>query len=478
MNTSMQSRFGRALYEALPEVYRTRDKQDKNSVAHLAAYLDSCGTLLDAIYNSLDQRYKDCFPETCQEWLLPYFAELLGASTLSPHIEGRRKEITHAIAWRQSKGSLSTIAQIAKEIGCFEKLVMQEGWKRVARTARVDGSFVSPTVVNLRKKIPQDFVDHRNTAVCSVDVRKPDWRQGHANPHAVLLYASPYPGFFANEEVVHFKWKNVTKNASEDNVDNWFEKREDSILPSEFMKMSFDKNTGIWHFFKKPGVTQTIHIKGSKKLKAADSSNPSFQYHFTELNLDDELKVTKGTRLVLEKLAARKVVIEGSAASGIPTLIARDCLLQNVIARTSLVQLIYCTAMDNLVTDYVEASDCIFTGTLHEDLKQNNPPRNDHVRYSRHAQEDSFGDFVGNTTEVPVFYTREWGEPGCGVIHPISPKSICNGAEDGGEMGAYHHRAYVLAWEAVTRKLLEYLPVGMNAVLIPDEILRSTARTL
>jgi len=80
---------------------------------------------------------------------------------------------------------------------------------------------------------------------------------------------------------------------------------------------------------------------------------------------------------------------------------------------------------------------------------------------------------AGNSTDRPEFYTMEWGKPGCGVIHPVSPESICHGAEDSGEMGAFHHRAYVLAWEAVARKLIDYLPVGMSVALIPDETLRN-----
>ena len=482
MNDLTQSRFGRALYEALPEIYRTRD--DSDGEGHLAAYLDSCGKLLDAVYNSLDQRYKDCFPETCQEWLLPYFAELLGASTLSPHIEGRRKEIMHAVAWRQGNGSLKTIEQIAEEVGGFEKLIVREGWKRVARTARVDGPDASPAVADLRGKIPLDFAGHRNTAVCSVDVRNPDWRHGHANPRAILLYASPYTGFFPDEEAVAFEWKYSTINGSPDDVNSWFE--EGPVLPGDFMELEYVDASKTWHFRKKPGVTKTITItvkregksRGIKTLEAANPPDPPFHYHFTELNLDDELKVAKGTHLALEKLAARKITIEGSAGSNIPTFIANDCLLQTFSAPSSLARLVYCTVLDESTADRIEASDCIFTEMLYEDVNKKRPPVSDKIRYSRYGRRETcFGSIAGNTVEIPVFYTKEWGGPGCGVIHPASPKFICNGAEDGGEMGAFHHRAYVPAWEAVTQKLLDSLPVGMNAALIPDETSPKNAQT-
>ena len=49
-----------------------------------------------------------------------------------------------------------------------------------------------------------------------------------------------------------------------------------------------------------------------------------------------------------------------------------------------------------------------------------------------------------------------------------SPDAIRFGAEDGSEMGAYHHRYYSLKWEAVLDKMREFLPVGIDPVLIQD----------
>jgi hypothetical protein len=467
MNAPMQSRFGRALYEALPEVYRTRDGLacDKGGgEGHLAAYLDSCGKLLDVIYNSLDQRYKDCFPETCQEWLLPYFAELLGTTALSPHLEGRREEIMHAVAWRQGKGTLRTIEEIARKIGGFETLLVQEGWKRVARTANIDSLFVSPEIVDLHKKSPKDFAGHRNTAPHSVDVRKPSWLHGHANPYAILLYVLPFSGFFAGGEIVNFQWKNVTVNGSQD-IDSWFDTRKSPVLPSELMGLEYDGKENAWFFYKKPGVKKIIHIGGNKELK------PAARYRFAELNLDGSLTVPTGAYLVLEKLAAREIHVNNNTTNTpLSGLIANDCLLKAVHAPNSFVQLAYCTVLDEMFAELLKANGCIFMEALYKNGQKKNPSPGE-IRYSRHSQEEVFGRFAGNTMETPVFYSQEWGKPDCGVMHSALPESIRYGAEDGGEMGAFHHRTVVLAWEAVIRKLADYLPAGMNVALIPDETL-------
>jgi len=63
----------------------------------------------------------------------------------------------------------------------------------------------------------------------------------------------------------------------------------------------------------------------------------------------------------------------------------------------------------------------------------------------------------------PVF-----GEPGCATLHPATAEAIRFGAEDGSEMGAYHSRRYSLLLAAVQDKLNDFLPVGMEAVIIPD----------
>ncbi|NNK00749.1 MAG: hypothetical protein HKP58_10080, partial [Desulfatitalea sp.] len=44
------------------------------------------------------------------------------------------------------------------------------------------------------------------------------------------------------------------------------------------------------------------------------------------------------------------------------------------------------------------------------------------------------------------------------------------GAEDGGELGAYHHRRYCGRQDAVVEKLKAFLPVGTIPVLIVDPV--------
>ncbi|PIV87806.1 MAG: hypothetical protein COW48_09530, partial [Hydrogenophilales bacterium CG17_big_fil_post_rev_8_21_14_2_50_63_12] len=75
------------------------------------------------------------------------------------------------------------------------------------------------------------------------------------------------------------------------------------------------------------------------------------------------------------------------------------------------------------------------------------------------------------STAQPLFWSQTFGHPGCGVLHPDAKAIFQSGAEDGGELGACHDYRYVLRQRAVLEKLQEFLPVGMEAVLVADSSL-------
>ena len=75
---------------------------------------------------------------------------------------------------------------------------------------------------------------------------------------------------------------------------------------------------------------------------------------------------------------------------------------------------------------------------------------------------------IADTRRAPIMFSSRFGDRGCGVLHPATPAAIRHGAEDGGEMGAFHGDYLSLLAEAVVDKLQEYLPVGLQAVVIPD----------
>jgi hypothetical protein len=83
------------------------------------------------------------------------------------------------------------------------------------------------------------------------------------------------------------------------------------------------------------------------------------------------------------------------------------------------------------------------------------------------------------TTERPVFLALPgcgdpdeagpgFAAPGFGVLDVASPVAIRAGAEDGGEMGAFHRLAFTLEREAIETKVTRHLPLGVRPVVVVD----------
>jgi len=151
--------------------------------------------------------------------------------------------------------------------------------------------------------------------------------------------------------------------------------------------------------------------------------------------------------------------------------------------------------LDGLLAERLNASDCILMPPLRKDTVDNDVPAAGCVRFSRlwylPVDADPADPELPNdptwiaqglrsalcaygtncSTDMPIFLNSEFGKPGCGVLHPLSPAAIQGGAEDGGEMGGCHDFRHVLRRRAVLDKLAEVLPAGMEAVLILDPTL-------
>jgi hypothetical protein len=153
-----------------------------------------------------------------------------------------------------------------------------------------------------------------------------------------------------------------------------------------------------------------------------------------------------------------------------PVITVRDCLIREVQAARGLSQLEYCTVLETALSEVLWASDCIFLGRVRKDHPTPKAPDSGCIRYSRVQRNQDQGGmrFIENTRQAPVMFSSRFGERGCGILHPATPATIRQGAEDGGEMGAYHGDHLSLLAEAVVDKLHDYLPVGLQAVVIPD----------
>ncbi|MBC8211745.1 MAG: hypothetical protein H8E21_11845 [Gammaproteobacteria bacterium] len=551
-NPAKQIDHAELLYKILPAIYR-----DKDSSRDLQKYLNASGLLLNQLHQTLLQRYADIFPDSdsafgldSQTWLLPYIADLFDVRLVSPHVEGQREEIANAISWRKAKGTIDVVEQIAEAIGNLE-VVVHEGWKRVATTARPgmpvlaleaygysdqsnysDGfkqhqKSATPDLAPLWARhpaLPAGTVDLRcpggavkatadnpaalisrlnqkqyrwrqsslhgapacnkghsilpmqnrtpdwipgyfdDASVRTVDFRNPGWRQGHYHPRRVLLYSAAHPGFF----------QPVPPNRRF----SWPENLTDLLTNPQFIKRVKVEMNGAELTLRNKSLDEKIFrpilIRKPVRLgQVASGIGPAdpARWRFEGFIFSRTIELDSG-RLELDRCAVFAAEVHSVDLNN-PVLSADNCLLKKLQAASGLVRLQYCTILNRSIVEKLFASDCIFNGLIRKDHNPASKPGKGCVRYSSLLPTQDSGElYLFHTQAVKaVFKTEIFPRAGCGVLHCANPTQISTGAEDGAEMGAYHHLYLSARTQAVLKKLEDFLPAGMQAVVIPDDSL-------
>ncbi len=100
------------LFERLPEIYRTRDTE-QTPPDQLRAYLAAIEGPFGALHENIAQLYEDLFIDTCDDWVIPYLADLLGTTHLKGEPRTLRADVADTIALRRRKGTLGAIERLA-----------------------------------------------------------------------------------------------------------------------------------------------------------------------------------------------------------------------------------------------------------------------------------------------------------------------------------------------------------------------------
>ncbi|MHC4308361.1 MAG: hypothetical protein ACYSSN_00315 [Planctomycetota bacterium] len=491
MSYAFDSRLGGQLYRLLPEVYRTRDKladQAGTGKQDLARYLDAHGHLLDLIHATLEQQLKDTLPISSQDWLLPYFAQLLAASILSPDSKGKHAEISHAVSWRQRKGTLKCAEEIAEAIGQME-VEIQEGWKRVAMTPHIGMPVMSARVWDNTLKLdmtdPHQAIRHPGLPAAMIDLRrmsravraeftnpaartsnfsgeKRSWRQ--ANHHGVpcfhnsfddvsrrtvdirtpaadngryhhkrlLAYAPPPTGLFPHGP--------ITKTWQQALQENFIEVKQES---------------GVLIYSNRTDRVLLIHKTKEGDLNDRVELEAGKNYRIENIYFSGTLLLMEG-QLELHRVEADKVEV-ATFSTVEPVLTANDCLFKNLSVGAGHAQLSSCTVLQEAHLCYIDAVDCIFIdmkgsaisgvikySRIPENASKNAPIDFDRMTIKNHKPDRGSESITDDTESDPVydapeFLTNQTELAAKAVLAPNTPRSIYAGASDRGEMGYYHH---------------------------------------
>lgn len=464
MSYAFDSKLGAQLYRLLPQVYRTRDKmagQSGTAAEDLAKYLDTQGHLLDLIHATLQQQLNDTLPESSQDWLLPYFAQLLAVNIVSPDSGGKHAEVANAVSWRQRKGTLKNAEEIAEGVGQME-VEIQEGWKRVAITARVDMPLLPVKVwddtLDLDMTIPAQATRHPALPAAMVDLRRPSraveslptnpaarvsnfggiqqtWRQ--QNHHGVPCF----PGSF--EDVSR---RTLDLRGSSAHKGFYHHKRLLAYTPPAAGLIPFDPIIISWaqrldplyeHLIEERVVNGVTQLRNTTSRVIAISDNPDLDaipYRIEGIDFLGDLVAPAGAVLELLRVEAVRVNLT-TFSTDEPVLTASDCLFGELSSQ-GLVQLDSTTVLGNAFLTSLIAIDCLFDTFVGTDISGQ-------IEYSRIPAGAPFSadsmTIEDCTSEQPVFFVAETALAARAVLTPNTPPAIYNGASDAGEMGYFHH---------------------------------------
>ncbi len=249
-------------------------------------------------------------------------------------------------------------------------------------------------------------------------------------------------------------------------------------------------------------TTAQAWLRGVTITGALTISSPGVHRLDDVLVIDGPVKVADGARLEVFRSALPSVVTGKGGArergriledpdspgplDASDALVARDSLIGSIAAEGR-VTLDGVTVLGGCSAPSIRANETILAASL----TLTAPASRSCLRYSRAPEGLPDGVKVhAVTTLAPLFEPSldcprpadpgavAWGRPGCGVLDPDAPAAIRRGAEDGGELGAYHHRSHAAIPSAVATKLGDLLPVGIEPVVVLDRRLRQSPPTL
>jgi hypothetical protein len=128
------------MWELIPAVYRRRDAESGDV---LRAIVEVLGEQADIIRDDIARLYDDWFIETCDDWVVPYIGELIGAHPTAPggqaagvrdlarlgHVAPGRMMVANTIRWRRRKGAFALLGQIVWDVSRWPAQVVEFGAK-------------------------------------------------------------------------------------------------------------------------------------------------------------------------------------------------------------------------------------------------------------------------------------------------------------------------------------------------------------
>ena len=132
-NDNFERYFAEKIWEMIPAIYRHEDGIAEEPGV-LRALVEILAEQAAILRRSHDRLWEDQFIEFCNDWAVPYIADLVGTRLVSAlNKRGRRVDVAKTIYYRRRKGTLRVLEELISDITGWEGVVV-ENFRRLGRT--------------------------------------------------------------------------------------------------------------------------------------------------------------------------------------------------------------------------------------------------------------------------------------------------------------------------------------------------------
>jgi hypothetical protein len=114
------------LYDLIPAIYRTLDAEGERPLEALATVAQS---LFDALDTNVGALYANWFIETCDDWAVPYIADLIGVSGLQSalaNLPTQRARVADTLLYRSRAGTAGALARACGNASGWPAVVLED----------------------------------------------------------------------------------------------------------------------------------------------------------------------------------------------------------------------------------------------------------------------------------------------------------------------------------------------------------------
>ena len=152
--------FTERLWEMIPEVYRHEDGI-AGRPGVLRALVELMADQAAIVRRSHDRLWEDQYAELCNDWALPYIADLVGAR-LTRALDGRARRVTVAksIHYRRRAGTLPLLEQLTVDVTGWDAAIAEQ-FHRLARARHLLDPRPTPYGGRVSRTMPGGWADLR-----------------------------------------------------------------------------------------------------------------------------------------------------------------------------------------------------------------------------------------------------------------------------------------------------------------------------